>query len=101
MKQFLQYFVEAFGVSRSGSHVGMITYGSRNREAFRLNAYGDTKGVQEGIRNARYMGGFPYPSEALVTALDVSFTRRGGARPENVNKVDQVHVISSIHLTDE
>lgn len=86
LKTFLQYFVEAFGVGRDGSHIGLTTYGSRSRENFRLNAYRDTKGVQEGIKNARFMGGFPRPADALVSALDVSFTRRGGAR-EGVNKV--------------
>ena len=87
LKKFLQYFVEAFEISRDGTHVGMITYGTRAFESFRLNAYRDLKGVQSGIEKARFRGGrATLPSDGLTTALDVSFTRRGGAR-DDTNKV--------------
>jgi hypothetical protein len=74
-------------VSRDGNHIGMITFSSRAREAFRLTAYRDAKNLKTGIAKARFSGGsYPSPSEGLVSALDVALTQRGGAR-DNVNKV--------------
>ncbi|XP_048583307.1 uncharacterized protein LOC5512020 isoform X1 [Nematostella vectensis] len=86
LKLFLQYFASAFSVSRDGAHIGMISFGSRSREEFRLSSFSDIQSVNTAIGKSRFHGGrYAVPTNALTTALDISLTNRGGAR-DNVNK---------------
>ncbi|CAB4031099.1 Hypothetical predicted protein, partial [Paramuricea clavata] len=70
----------SFGLSRLGTHVSVIVFGSQASITINLNDHTDLESFASAVRNIKYQGGHTRIDLALALASSVVFTPSGGAR---------------------
>ncbi|CAL9705272.1 unnamed protein product [Knipowitschia caucasica] len=89
VKQFVNTIVDAFDVSRSGTHVGLIQYSTKVRNEFSLDQFSSARDVKQAVSRMQYMGRGSLTGSALRHMFESSFSPLEGARP-NVQRVSIV-----------
>ena len=70
----------SFGLSRLGTHVAVIVFGSEATTAINLNDHTDLESFADAVRKIKYKGGHTRIDLALAVAWTRVFTPSGGAR---------------------
>ena len=70
----------SFGLSRLGTHVSVIIFGSEAKTAIKLTDYTDLESFTAAVRNIKHQGGHTRIDLALAMASTMVFTPSGGAR---------------------
>ncbi|KAJ0065951.1 hypothetical protein NL108_000202, partial [Boleophthalmus pectinirostris] len=89
VKQFVSTIVDAFDVSRTGTHVGLIQYSTKVRTEFTLDQFSSARDVKQAVSRMQYMGRGSLTGSALRHMFETSFSPREGARA-NVQRVSIV-----------
>lgn len=80
VKQFINTIVDAFDVSRTGTHIGLIQYSTKVRSEFTLNQFSSGREVKEAVSRVQYMGRGSLTGSALRHMFETSFSPAEGAR---------------------
>jgi uncharacterized protein YegL len=70
----------SFGLSKFGTHVSVIVFGSEASLAIKLQDHTDLESFTSAVRNIKYQGGHTRIDRALALAASMVFTPSGGAR---------------------
>ncbi|XP_055083635.1 matrilin-2-like [Periophthalmus magnuspinnatus] len=89
VKQFVNTIVDAFDVSRKGTHVGLIQYSTKVRTEFTLDQFSSARDVKQAVSQVQYMGRGSLTGSALRHMFQTSFSPKEGARA-NVQRVSIV-----------
>uniref|UniRef100_A0A3B4BDD7 VWFA domain-containing protein n=1 Tax=Periophthalmus magnuspinnatus TaxID=409849 RepID=A0A3B4BDD7_9GOBI len=89
VKQFVNTIVDAFDVSRKGTHVGLIQYSTKVRTEFTLDQFSSARDVKQAVSQVQYMGRGSLTGSALRHMFQTSFSPQEGARA-NVQRVSIV-----------
>lgn len=99
---FANALVEFFNVSRNGSHVGIITYGTEAEVAMDFNTFKEGNLspaiVQDLINDLRQKGGHRFMDKALKMANERLFTPEAGMRVHN-NDTSKVRSQTVLRVT--
>ena len=79
-KSAIIMLARSFGLSRLGTHVSVIVYGSEATIEINLNDHTDLDSFTEAVRKIKYRGGRTRIDLALQLASSIVFTPSGGAR---------------------
>ncbi|KAM9309426.1 matrilin-2-like [Pholidichthys leucotaenia] len=80
VKQFVNTIVDSLGVSKAGTHVGLLQYSTKVRTEFTLGQYTTAQGVKRAVNRMQYMGRGSMTGLALRRMFESSFTAKEGAR---------------------
>uniref|UniRef100_A0A8C6U2Z9 Matrilin 2 n=1 Tax=Neogobius melanostomus TaxID=47308 RepID=A0A8C6U2Z9_9GOBI len=80
VKQFVNTIVDAFDVSRTGTHIGLIQYSTKVRSEFSLNQFISARDVKQAVSQVQYMGRGSLTGSALRHMFETSFSPGEGAR---------------------
>lgn len=79
-KAFLKTLAQAFGVSKDGSHAGVITFSSRAEHSIKLNDFDRLDKFNGAVDKIRHMNGYTKIDRALRLAQKSLFTKQNGGR---------------------
>ena len=88
-KRFVQAVAKSFGVSKEGSHVGVITYSDAAAMNIKFGQHEDLASFVRDLKSLPYSRGRTRIDLALQLASEELFTRRNGMRP----KVPKIAVV--------
>ncbi|XP_069467971.1 von Willebrand factor A domain-containing protein 2 isoform X2 [Ambystoma mexicanum] len=85
LKNFIERTSLQFDINRDVTQIGLVTYGSRPRTVFPLDAHDSSSSLLQAIGRASFIGGLPSTGSALLHVYSDVMTIHRGARP-GVNK---------------
>ena len=96
-KDFAKQFVDAFDIRDGGTHVAVVSYGTRPIIHTRLNSYSgptlNTRTITDKIDEIDFRSDSPVStSSALTEVLNTVYAEGNGAR-NGINKVTDLYVI--------
>ncbi|MEE6486772.1 hypothetical protein FKM82_014705 [Ascaphus truei] len=89
LRNFVTSISLQFDINRDVTQVGLVTYSSRAKTIFGLDAYDTTSSLLHAISQASYIGGSASAGSALLHVYNDVMTVQRGARP-GVNKAVMV-----------
>lgn len=95
-KKFIKSLAKAFGLSKDGSHAGVVTFSSNAELSVKLKEHNDLGEFYDAVDNIRHMGGSTRIDLALKEVKENLFTKENGARA-GVKKI--VILLSDGHQT--
>lgn len=87
VKQFFKTFAQKYSVSENGTHVGVVTFGSRADVSMTLDEHTEQFELNEAIDKIPHIGGSTRIDLALKEVRDNMFKAENGARGDDVKKL--------------